>query len=101
MVYDGAGSNIDLYANGVLVSNKNFRNRTTGTPPVGIGPITLSTPTQVLIGGWPNAATGYTKSTAQTWQGLYTGGIDEVRVYNKALSGTDIGYLYQLESAGR
>ncbi|GAB4027119.1 hypothetical protein GCM10028809_11870 [Spirosoma gilvum] len=101
MVYDGAGSNIDLYANGVLVSNKNFRNRTTGTPAVGIGPITLSTPTQVLIGGWPNAATGYTKSTTQTWQGLYTGGIDEVRVYNKALSGTDIGYLYQLESAGR
>ncbi|WP_460962597.1 LamG-like jellyroll fold domain-containing protein [Spirosoma litoris] len=101
MVYDGSGSNIDIYANGQLVSNKNFRNRTTGTPPVGIGPITLATPTQVLIGGWPNVDTGYPKSANQAFQGLFVGSIDEIRVYNKALSGTDIGSLYQLESAGR
>lgn len=101
MVYDGVGSNIDLYANNVLVSNKNFRNRTTGTPPVGIGPITIATPTQVVIGGWPNADAGYTKSAVQTFQGLFVGGIDEVRVYNKVLSTAEIGSLYQLESAGR
>src|SRR6202030_783436 len=41
MRYDATGSNIDLFANGVRVSNNNFRNRTTGTPPVGIGPIVL------------------------------------------------------------
>jgi hypothetical protein len=99
MVYDGAGSNIDLYANGVLVSNSDYRSRTVnGT---GIGNIVLSSPTQVLIGGWPNAATGYTKSTTQAWQGLFTGSIDELRVFNKALSVTDIGSLYQLEQAGR
>ncbi len=101
MVYDGVNSNIDLYANNVLVSNKNFRNRTTGTPPVGIGPITISTPTQVLIGGWPNADTGYTKSAVQAFEGLYTGGIDEVRVYSRVLTAAEIGSLYQLESAGR
>ena len=101
MVYDGSTSNIDIYANNVLVSNNNFRNRTTGTPAVGIGPITLSTPTQVVIGGWPNADTGYTKSPLLAFEGLFTGGIDEVRVYNKALSATDIGSLFQLESAGR
>ncbi|MBC7569440.1 MAG: hypothetical protein H7319_06885 [Spirosoma sp.] len=101
MVYDGANSNIDLYANNVLVSNKNFRNRTTGTPPVGIGPITMNTPTQVLIGGWPNADTGYTKAAVQTFQGLFTGGIDEVRVYSKVLTAAEIGALYQLEGQNR
>ena len=99
MVYDGSSSNIDLFANGKLVSNSDYRNRAVNG--VGIGPITLSTPTQVLIGAWPNANVGYTKAAAQSWQGLFNGSIDEIRVYNKALSGTDIGYLYQLESAGR
>jgi len=99
MVYDGSTSNIDLYANGKLVSNSDYRNRTVSG--VGIGQITLATPTQVLIGAWPNSTVGYTNSSAQAWQGLFNGSIDEVRVYNKALSGTDIGYLYQLEQAGR
>ncbi|UFH54935.1 LamG-like jellyroll fold domain-containing protein [Spirosoma sp. KNUC1025] len=99
MVYDGSSSNIDLYANGKLVSNSDYRNRTVNG--VGIGPITLATPTQVIIGGWPSANTGYTKAAAQSWQGLFNGSIDEIRVYNKALSATDIGSLYQLESAGR
>jgi Concanavalin A-like lectin/glucanases superfamily len=101
MRYDATGSNIDIFANGVRVSNNNFRTRTTGTPPVGIGPIVMNTPTQVLIGGWPNSATGYTNSPLQTFEGLLTGQIDEVRVYNIALQDTDIGYLYQLELAGR
>src|SRR4029079_16157851 len=39
MRYDGTTSNIDIFANGILVSNNVFRHRTTGTPPVGIGPI--------------------------------------------------------------
>jgi len=101
MEYDGVGSNIDIYANGVLVSNNNFRHRTTGTPAVGLGPIISPTPTQVVIGGWPNATTGYTNSAAQSWQGLYVGSIDEVRVYSSALTTLEIGSLYQLELAGR
>lgn len=101
MRYDGATSNIDLFANGVRVSNNNFRNRTTGTPAVGIGNIVINPPTQVLIGGWPNATTGFTLSPAQTWQGLMVGSIDEIRVYNTPLSDQDIGYLFQLEDAGR
>jgi hypothetical protein len=101
MRYDATGSNIDLFANGVRVSNNNFRNRTTGAPPVGIGPIVLNTPTQVLIGGFPNSATGYTNSPLQTFEGLMVGQVDEVRVYNIAMQDTDIGYLYQLELAGR
>lgn len=101
MRYDASGSNIDLYANGVRVSNNKFRTRTTGNPPVGLGPIVSPTPTQVVIGSFPNKTSGYTSSPAQSWQALYVGSIDEIRVYNSALTDLEIGSLYQLELAGR
>ena len=101
MRYDGTGSFIDLFANGVRVSNNNFRFRGIGTPAVGIGPIVINTPTQVVIGGWPNADAGYLLSAVQPFQGLLTGSIDNIRVFNTAMLDSDIGYLYQLELAGR
>jgi hypothetical protein len=103
MRYDGTGSLIDLFADGVRVSNNNFRHRTrdvNGTA-TGLGPIVVTPPTQVVVGAWPNATSGFANSAAQTWQGLMTGDVDEIRVYNKALSDSDIGSLYQLEKAGR
>lgn len=101
MRYDGSSSNIDLFANGVRVSNNTFRNRTTGTPAVGIGAFITNPPSQVVIGSFPNSTVGYTKSAPQVWQGLLTGLVDEIRVYNVAMQDSDIGYLYQLELAGR
>lgn len=101
MRYDATGSNIDIYANGIRVSNNNFRYRTTGAPPVGIGPIVTTVPTQAIIGAFANAASGFTGSATQVWQGTFNGGIDELRVYNSALSDADISALYQLEKAGR
>lgn len=99
MVYNGSASTVDLYADNVLVSNSTYRLRDyKGTP---TGNIVLPTSTQVLIGGWPSASTGYTKSPNQTWQGLYTGSIDELRVYSRVLAPAEIGALFQLESAGR
>lgn len=97
--YDGTGSFLDIFANGVLVSNNNFRFRNASG--VGLGPIVTPVPTQVLIGGFPNSTTGYPASALQTFQGLYKGLIDEVRVYNKALSQDEISALYQLELAKR
>ncbi len=102
--YDGTGSFLDLYANGVLVSNNNFRFKYTGAlPGDGFGPIVLpaATQTQVLIGGFANATTGFPMSTLKGFQGLYRGSIDELRFYNKALSADEITALYQLELAGR
>ena len=101
MVYDGAGSNIDIYANGILVSNNNFRHRTTGAPPVGIGNITTTPPVQALFGAFPNAASGFPNSVTQSWQTYMTGSVDELRVFSKALTAAEITALYQLELAGR
>ena len=103
--YDGSGSFVDIYANGVLVSNANFRFKYTGPlPGVPFGPIALPTAgsqTQVLVGGFPNNTTGFSASAIQGWQGLFRGSIDELRFYNKALTDAEITALYQLELAGR
>ena len=103
--YDGTGSFLDLYANGVLVSNNNFRYKYTGAfPGTGFGPILLPTPsstTQVLLGAFPNTTTGFPASALQGFQGLFRGNMDEVRFYNKALTAAEITALYHLELAGR
>jgi hypothetical protein len=98
--YDGVNSNIDLFADGVLVSNNNFRHRETA-PGVGTGPLITTLPTYAIIGGFPNAATGFSHSAAQSWQNKFTGSIDEVRVWNTPLSDANISALYQLEKVGR
>ncbi|MFN4086825.1 MAG: LamG-like jellyroll fold domain-containing protein [Spirosomataceae bacterium] len=97
MKYDASTSTIDVYANGVLVSNRNFRVRDGGQ----LGPLVFPTGTTVLFGAFANQATGYPQSAVQSWQALFNGQIDEVRVYNRPLSDGDLSALYQLESAGR
>lgn len=101
--WDAAGSNIDVYADGIRVSNNNFRHRTynNGTADVGFGPLANIAPNLVVIGAFPNADSGFPSSAAQVWQGMMTGGVDEIRVYNKTLTDLEIGSLYALELAGR
>ncbi len=93
--YDGSASTIDIYANGSVVSNSKYRQRGT------LGQLVFPTPTQVLIGGFPNITTGFSGSPNQTFEGLFSGSIDEIRVFNKALSDTDVSALYNLEVVGR
>ena len=95
MRYDGATSIIDLFANNIRVSNNNFRVRG------GLGSLVSTIPTRVVLGGFPNASTGFTNSPTEGFHGLYTGDMDEVRVYNKALSDQEISALYILERQGR
>lgn len=97
MKYDASASTIDIYGNGVVVSNKNFRLRKDGQ----LGALVFPATTSVLVGGFANVNTGYPTSPVQAWQSLFNGQIDEIRVYNKALSDGDISALYQLELAGR
>jgi len=99
--WDGAGSFIDFYANGIRVSNNNFRFRNAGG--IGFGNMTLpaGANTRVLFGGYPNTTTGFPLSALQGFQGLFRGNIDETRFYNKALTDSEIDALYKLELAGR
>lgn len=95
MRYDAAGENIDLFANSVRVSNNNFRTRG------GLGPLVLPTPTQVVLGAFSNASTGFNLSSTLGFHGLLNGSMDELRVYNKALNDIEISALFQLEKQGR
>ena len=97
MTYDASTSRIVLYANGSKVSNTDYELRADGK----LGALVFPVPQQVLIGAFPNVDSGFPTSANQVWQGMFNGSIDELRVYGKTLSSTDIGYLYQLESAGR
>ena len=80
-----------LYANGVEIGAYNDRGDHAYTP---------QTPSSVIIGGWINNVPGQ-PHTSDTWPHAFVGSVDQVRVYNKALSQDDIKALYQLEKAGR
>ncbi len=92
MTWDGATSNFKIYCNGVKVSNPEWEQRGT------TGPLNFYTPTKPLIGAWNTNLPG---GTPDAWQVPMTGSVDEIRVFNKALSDAEIGALYKLEKAGR
>ncbi len=83
--------NFLIYANGKSIGAYNTR---------GANPYTPRTPSSVIIGGWLNNVPGQ-PHTSDTWPHAFVGSIDQVRVYNKALSTDEISALYQLELAGR
>jgi hypothetical protein len=57
---------------------------------------------QVVIGSHQFTTTpSLTNHGAEPWSTSYAGKLDEFRVYNSALSGSDVGALYELEKAGR
>ena len=97
--YNASTSFIQIYANGKLVSNTAFQYRTNGSSP--LGAINILTPTQVILGSFANSSIGFSNDAVQTWEGLFTGTMDNLRVYNTPLSVSDISALYQLELAGR
>ena len=83
--------NFNIYANGVNIGAYSSRGTSVYTP---------MTPSSVIIGGWLNNVPNQ-PHTSDTWPHAFVGGIDQVRVYNKALSPDEISALYQLEKAGR
>ncbi len=93
MTWDGATSNFKIYQNGVKVSNPEWEQRGT------TGPLNFFTPTKPVIGAWGTNVPG--GGVAEAWQVPMTGSVDEVRVFNKALTDAEIAALYKLEQAGR
>lgn len=112
MTYDGNSSTYTLYKNGNPVpvasawgSGTPTQIWTNGNKTTAMGNLTFkSPPAGIVIGAFPQAVTPTINSGIggpQPWSGNFQGAIDNLRVYNKALSQTEIGSLYQLEGAGR
>jgi len=97
--YNASTSYIQIYADGILVSNKQYQYRANGS--AGLGALNILTPTQVVLGSFANNTVGFTADAAQSWQALFTGTMDDLRVYNTPLAASDISALYQLEQVGR
>jgi hypothetical protein len=94
-VYRKATSEMEFYANGKRVFSQ-IRYAGPGTPPTQplLGTITLgSDMTKIYFGAWPQQIAG----TPESWMTYYKGIVDEFRVYNKALSTTEIQALYDAE----
>ncbi|MDJ1483869.1 hypothetical protein QNI16_25435 [Cytophagaceae bacterium YF14B1] len=110
--YDGATSTYTIYKNGIAIeansawgkatSSKIWTNGDKTTP---MGNISFKTaPSGFVLGAFPQAVTPIINDKiggAQPWSGNFQGAMDNLRIYNKALSVSDIGALYELELAGR
>lgn len=93
-IYDGPTATNRIYVNGVKISNSAWEVRNGGDPFL----LNHFTPTRPIIGALETVATG---TNTDTWNAALKGQVDELRVYDKALTPAEIGALYELESAGR
>ena len=88
--WSGSDNKFIIYSDGVKITSPAFEVRGNNTS------LVFNTPSFVYIGAFGNVTT-----TPDTWNKPMTGSLDEIRVYNKALSLAEIDALYQLEKAGR
>lgn len=91
--YDGAG-NFKSYVNGSLVGSKTQAGLS-GVRFINVGPIVFGALHFMTV---PSSTTG---AGAQDWAGYLPGKMDEVRVYNKALTAIEVSALSILERQGR
>ncbi|HEX6334702.1 MAG TPA: LamG domain-containing protein [Flavisolibacter sp.] len=102
--YDAATSKFNAYVNGQkLTLAANYTDRYNNDPASGgtaLGPLAFTNVDKFIIGGFQNHL-GAPWNAPETWMLNYTGALDELRIWNKALIDTDITALYQLELAGR
>jgi hypothetical protein len=95
-VFNGATAKNEIFVNGVNVSNSPWVQRNGGVTPF---PLVYATTTHPVIGARSSFVAGLAGGDA--WNKAMTGGVDELRVYDKALTPAEIGSLYALELVGR
>lgn len=91
LTWDGATNLFRVYGNNAKISNPEWEQRS------GVGNLVFFQPTRPIIGAWGTNVAGIPEG----WQQMFKGKIDELRVYNKALSPQEITALYTLERQGR
>ncbi len=94
LTYDAANETVKFYVNGVPSSTLTIS---------GLGPAQFTNSGPMVFGTVqfqtdPSLTTG---SGAQPWASYLTGALDEVRIYNTALSDSDIDALVRLEGRGK
>lgn len=93
--YNKTTSAMSLYANGVFIANsiRYAGPEVAGNQPL-LGPLTFGpNMSKILIGAWAQQVNG----TGQDWMKYYPGMLDELRIYNKALTDAEVKALYDAE----
>jgi Concanavalin A-like lectin/glucanases superfamily len=98
--YDAATSKIAFYANGQLMDIGADADRKSGNGTEGLGALAFKNATQFVIGGYQNHL-GAPYGGIETWMLNYTGALDELRFYKRALTSQEVTALFQLEKQGR
>jgi hypothetical protein len=93
-LFDGPTGTNKIYVNGVKISNSAWEVRNGGAAK----PLNHYLPTRPVIGALETVVNG---TNADAWNKALKGEVDELRIYNKALTPAEIGALYELEKAGR
>ena len=92
--YDANTGHWANYANGIIVNEGDFL--IDEKPVGGIKAAFASDCNAFYVGGWASRIEG---KTSEAWQNYFPGSIDEIRVFNKALSEAEILSLYKEELA--
>jgi len=105
--YDETTSKVAFYANGQRITidennagtiiDRTDRKANDTTP---LGALSFKDAAKFVIGGYQNH-TGLPYGGAEPWMLTYTGKLDEMRIYKKALTAQQIVALFKLESQGR
>lgn len=94
--YNKATSTMSLYANGKLITSAvkySDAAPATGAQPL-LGALTFGADiTKLHIGAWTQQIAG----TPESWMAYYPGMLDELRLYNKALTDAEVLALYNAE----
>lgn len=93
-VFDGPTGTNKIYVNGAKISNSAWEVRNNGAAK----PLNHFLPTRPVIGALETVVNG---TNVDTWNAALKGGVDELRLYDKTLTTSEIGALYELGLAGR
>ncbi len=94
MSWEGSTGLFKLYANGVSVGGYTKRGVTAGV-------LKMRVPALAVFGSMASSDLGFASATRPDWAPLATASIDDVRVFNTALSQAEVTALYNLGVAGR
>jgi len=93
VTYDAPSSTFKVFVNGSKIA--------TSLIP-GFGPLVFQNATKMVFGTVQfQTVPSLNGGTSQPWASYLTGQLDEVRIYNKALSESDVNFLNKLEGRGK
>lgn len=93
--YDGATSKYNIYKDGVKVAmGTGVEDRKANEAGDALGNLSFANADVINIGAWRPKSEG---TATDAWMGWFKGNLDELRVYDKALSATEAKALYDAE----